>query len=68
MTFDKFVQGINLLRSYCNDDSPFCITAEHDEIYVFPVRQVTREDQKKLESLGWYDNEANDENSWMVFV
>jgi len=57
----EVMQGLQVISKYSDD-----ICAEHDCIYAGPGVKVSKDDQAKLEELGWHwDNEAG---SWARFV
>lgn len=54
MQFSKMIETLQVLRTYCDDDShPFC--CEHDVLYITPTkRPMSPEDVTKLVALGWF--------------
>ncbi len=59
----KIQEGLTILAGYGADD----LTAEHDQIWAvgdYTAGDVSNEDAKKLEELGWHV----DEEAWTRFV
>lgn len=55
--FDRFIEGLKILRPYCNG---FDFAAEHDEFIVSPHDLLPIEEIEKLENFGFHWN-ADDE-------
>ena len=61
----EFIEGMNIIAKYILEGSDYNIAAEHDTIYYGTYECVTDEkDIKRLEELGWYE----DEDSWAYGV
>lgn len=57
MRLQDFLDGLNLLRTYTDDEFP--LGAEHDVFYFYPTtRPITPEDCEKLWDLGWAQTDA----------
>ncbi len=63
MKNSEFVEGVNIIAKYIpeNEKNGYGIQACHDGIWFGAYKWVTEEsDVKRLEELGWYE----DEDSW----
>ena len=58
-----FVEGINIIAQYYNDDK-YNVSAEHDQIWFGHFDVVSLRDREVLLALGWFE----DEGSWSCFV
>ncbi len=62
---NRILEGLIILKKYVANGS---FSAEHDEIYAGGDGQenMTEEDKKKMDELGWFFDEDND--SWTHFT
>lgn len=60
----NFIEGVNILNKYCEDDS-YSICAEHDEIYYHTDYPTTEDDHNRLLELGWNEVETNCYNTFV---
>jgi len=69
MQFDCLLDGMIILKAYMDDPSAYHTSAEHDEFFVQVDRVPTAEDQKRLEVLGWMDDDFGTEGlGWKAFT
>jgi hypothetical protein len=69
MQFNNFLEGMNILKKYIEDETdPYALSAKRDEFYVYADRKISKEDQKQLDALGWYNNKENQEDSWLAMT
>lgn len=81
MEFDKFVEGLTILRKYYDDPSGYHIGAQHDQFYAGATNQPLMDaDFVRMKALGWfqpeqdYDSEDDDaipydpEDGWSAFT
>jgi len=66
--FSSVLEGLKILAKYLPDTDGYYVGAEHDELYVYEVKtdEITEEDRKRLEELGW--DQGEDEGVWERYV
>jgi len=66
--FRKVLEGLQILAKYLEHEDGWFFGAEHDEIYVYMVKdnEITEKDRKHLEDLGW--SPGDDYGVWKRFV
>lgn len=60
MKNSQFIEGVNIIAKYIPDDNKdgYDIHGEHDQLWFGSHEWVTgEEDIKKLEELGWFEDE-----------
>jgi hypothetical protein len=60
--FNQILGGLSILNTY--PDPMF--SCDHDQIWAGPEVEVSPDDAKKLEELGWFYSVHED--SWSIFV
>lgn len=74
MNIDQIIEGLTILRQYYGAKSPYCVSAEHDEIWVSAtVMPLPKEAIDKLHALGWLQNVADGidyspDEPWIAYV
>lgn len=46
---DRVIKGLKIIKKYSNN-----ICAEHDVIYAGKEEKISKEDENKLDELGWF--------------
>jgi len=55
MNLKNFLDGINIIRKYYDDQNGYHLGAEHDQFYLYETdRFVSEKDQSLLRELGWF--------------
>jgi hypothetical protein len=61
MRLSNFIDGLNILRSYYDDQNGFHIGAEHDQFYAYATdKPLTPEDVQRMRDLDWFQPELGD--------
>lgn len=74
MKFSNFIEGLNILKPYYDNQDGFHIGAEHDQFYAYKTdRPLSSEDIEKMHNLGWFqpetrDSKYNPEDGWSAFT
>ena len=65
-TIDEMIGGLQILKKYCDKGGQECIGGADHDILWGAMCEVSEEDAKRLDELGWHqDSEADD--SWSRF-
>lgn len=66
---NRLLDGLLILKKYVEEGESIDVCAEHDIIYVgVEYKKVSKEDRKKLDKMGgWHRDEENDD-CWAMFT
>jgi len=60
MKLSNFIEGIQLLRPYYEDQDGYHVAAEHDQFYMYPTdKPLPPEAVEQLVKLGWFQPECD---------
>ncbi len=76
MKLSNFIAGLAILREHFTDQDGYHLSAEHDEIGIYPTDTPLSPDEvKRMHALGWWqvgqDSEAGEyshDESWGAFA
>ena len=63
MNLKNFIAGIEIIKTYYNNQEGYHIGAEHDQIYLYETdRPITPEHVEMLEELDWFQPDAYEDD------
>jgi len=59
---DDLIEALQIFRKYANEKHP--TNCEHDQLYIMGVDEVSKEDEKRLDELGFF---REDDEGWSSY-